>query len=183
MHSFQISDQLVYSNNNSGAAGISNGIGGVVANTSRDSRRNTDFVLLERLVSSLLESQNHNRNQPDLPSSSLYNDDRSTPILNRLRPLSRSLRMDTLKRNANNNNTSGSPTNSANIMPTIRESNGSGGNRTSSWSSDKARRILNSIANAPKRFSQSGSGSGASGGHGNDSNDEENINLTQNILN
>uniref|UniRef100_A0A336M6G2 CSON010833 protein n=1 Tax=Culicoides sonorensis TaxID=179676 RepID=A0A336M6G2_CULSO len=117
-------------------------------------KSNSDLMLLDKLVSNLLES---NEQQSERSSSSGGLRD---SIINRFRPFSRSLRLGS-KRNA---------------MPTILESNASGSsNRTNSWGSQRGRdnpvvhNVLNTIRNAPQRFSHA-------------TNKDESSSLTGNIL-
>ncbi|EAT40001.1 AAEL008241-PA [Aedes aegypti] len=126
----------------------------------RNSKNTADFKLLEKLVTSLLESQD---------SSTSGN---RGSMMQRLRPMSRSFRLPSSIRKKDSQ---GGNTGSVGPMPTIRESGGSG-HRTNSWSdrNSNVRRVLNSIANAPHRLSQSLSSDGRD--------DEERSNLTQNIL-
>nr|XP_029714610.1 uncharacterized protein LOC109621307 [Aedes albopictus]XP_029714611.1 uncharacterized protein LOC109621307 [Aedes albopictus] len=128
----------------------------------RNSKNTADLKLLEKLVTSLLESQD----------SSSTNTNRGS-MMQRLRPMSRSFRLPSSIRRKD---AQGGNTGSVGPMPTIRESGGSGGHRTNSWGdrNSNVRRVLNSIANAPHRLSQSLSPDGRD--------DEERSNLTQNIL-
>ena len=113
---------------------------------------NMDLALLDKLVTSLLEK----KVAESSPSSS------GSSTLKKLRPLSRSLsrsfRLGSLKRN-NNSNTA---------LPTIAEG-GSGSSQRSTI--DNAKSVLNTIRNAPHRFSTA-----------NDDDDESKRSLTQNIL-
>lgn len=110
-------------------------------------KSNEDLMLLDKLVSNLLENNDSN-NRGSASSGGLRNS-----IINRFRPLSRSLRLGSVRRNQH--------------MPTILESNPSSptNNQRSSHS------VLQTIRNAPQRFSQQDS-----------SNKEENSSLTKNIL-
>lgn len=121
------------------------------AASSTSSKRNSkDLALLDKLVTTLLE-----KSSPETSSPSASR----TGTLQRLRPLSRSLsrslRLGSFKRN--NNST----------LPTIAESGGSG--RRSDQTSPSVKNVINSIRNAPQRFSTA-------------NDDEESRNLTQNIL-
>ncbi|XP_049529722.1 uncharacterized protein LOC125948079 [Anopheles darlingi] len=157
-----------------------------------------DLKLLEKLVTSLLEVQGGSMGG----SGEAHADGRlhrSGSTLGRFRPISRSFRSGNSLRRRNaatgsadtgggaigNDGTAASPGGNAVgatslTMPTIQESgmdrSGSDRGRRNSWS-DRAgrdvRRVLNTIANAPHRFSQSIAGDGES---------EERSNLTQNIL-
>lgn len=115
-------------------------------------------------MTSLLEHQN-------------FNPEKNSSVLNRLRRGSHSLRLGTSSSNnlTNSFGDGGGENGGSMAMPTILETNNIG-NRTTSWSDSPinlpgVRRVLNSIANAPHRFSQ------ISGNQ-----NEENSNLTQNIL-
>jgi hypothetical protein len=107
-----------------------------VASSRRNSKSNEDYKVLEKLITNML----------DHASSGGGGDEaaRNSPKLSRLGSLSRSLRIGSFKK----------PSNSA--MPTILESQNSG---RRSWASDQSatgvKRVLNSIQNAPHRFSQS----------------------------
>ncbi|ETN61561.1 hypothetical protein AND_006761 [Anopheles darlingi] len=157
-----------------------------------------DLKLLEKLVTSLLEVHGGSM----AGSGDAHADGRlhrSGSTLGRFRPMSRSFRSGNSLRRRNagtgsadtggaaigNDGTATSPGGNAVgatslTMPTIQESgtdrSGSDRGRRNSWS-DRAgrdvRRVLNTIANAPHRFSQSIAGDGES---------EERSNLTQNIL-
>jgi hypothetical protein len=118
----------------------------------------TDIALLDKLVTSLLEK----RAEESSPSSS------GSSTLKKLRPLSRSLsrsfRLGSLKRNNNGNST----------LPTIVETLGGGGSSSNSQRSanDSAvKSVINTIRNAPQRFSTA-----------NDDDEESKRSLTQNIL-
>lgn len=130
---------------------------------SRNPKLTTDLEQLDKLVTSLLENQN-------------YNPEKNSSVLNRLRRGSHSLRLGTSSSNNFTNSCGDGGENGGSMaMPTILETNNIG-NRTTSWSDShinlpSVRRVLNSIANAPHRFSQ------ISGNQ-----NEENSNLTQNIL-
>lgn len=110
--------------------------------TASPKRNSKDIELLEKLMKNLLDQKS--------PSSTSSSPNASMSGIKKLRPLSRqlsrSLRLGSFKRN--NNNTT---------LPTISESGGSG-----------RRNVLNTIRNAPQRFSS------ADG--------EESKNLTRNIL-
>lgn len=158
-----------------------------------------DLKLLEKLVTSLLEAHGGS----STGSGDGHADGRlhrTGSTLGRFRPMSRSFRSanslrrrnagstaaDTLGGVTGNDGTTttaggnAAPGAAPGAMPTIQESGtdrgGSDRSRRSSWS-DRAgrdvRRVLNTIANAPHRFSQSLAGDGES---------EERSNLTQNIL-
>ena len=147
-----------------------------------------DLKLLEKLVTSLLETQG-SATTGDGRTDGLH---RSGSVLGRFRPMSRSFRSTGSLRRRNNDSTGassgatggqgGGVPGGEGTMPTIQESGTDRNSRRNSWN-DRAgvnvRRVLNSIANAPHRFSQSLSGGG--GGPLQD-NDEERSNLTQNIL-
>lgn len=114
-------------------------------------RNSKDLELLDKLVTTLLE-HNNSPNETSSPNAS------QSSTLQRLRPLSRSLsrslRLGSFKRNNNS------------ALPTIAESGGSG--RRSDHTNPSMRNVINTIRNAPQRFSTA--------------NDEESKNLTQNIL-
>lgn len=119
-------------------------------------KSNSDLMLLDKLVSNLLESSD-GQSSNDSSSGGLR-----SSIINRFRPLSRSLRLGS-RRNQ-----------SSSVMPTILESNPNSptNNNRSSWTSEQSpvvRNVLHTIRNAPQRFSQASKG-------------EENSSLTQNIL-
>lgn len=160
----QIAERL-FGITGAGVGASSSGAGQPTASSIRNSKNTADLKLLEKLVTSLIEAQS---------SGSSSGGASGTSKMQRLRPLSRSFRLPgSLKRKEGGGGQSGT-------MPTIRESGGSGGHRTNSWSdpNSNVRRVLSSIANAPHRFSQSlGTGGGGDG-----RNDEERSNLTQNIL-
>lgn len=124
----------------------------------------TDLEQLDKLVTSLLEHQNYN------PA------EKSGSVLNRLRRGSHSLRLgNSSSNNLTNSGGDGGENGGSMAMPTILETNNIG-NRTTSWSDRPinlpgVRRVINGIVNAPHRFSQ------ISGNQ-----NEENSNLTQNIL-
>lgn len=107
-----------------------------------------DLALLDKLVSNLLENNDGN-NRGSTSSGGLRNS-----IINRFRPLSRSLRLGSVRRNQH--------------MPTILESNPNSPTYNNKRSSQS---VLQTIRNAPQRFSQHES-----------NNKEENSSLTQNIL-
>lgn len=122
-------------------------------------KSNADIQLLDKLVSNLLETEDtgDSRNSGGLRNS----------IINRFRPLSRSLRLGSMRKN--------NP-----VMPTILESHPNSSrsqktssfvsnNETSSGGGDVVRNVLHTIRNAPQRFSQQ-------------LNKEENTSLTENIL-
>ena len=159
----KLSEVLPMSSTTSSGGTINNGSRGLSRRNSKSS--DADLVLLDKLVTQLLESRHAVE-----PSETTT----TTSIMDKFRPLSRtlsrSLRLGSFKRN---NNTT---------MPTIMETGGGGGSSgrvpSSSWSTTadsstnntlpSMKRVLNTISNAPHRFSTS--------------NDEENRNLTQNIL-
>ncbi|XP_058450007.1 uncharacterized protein LOC131429711 [Malaya genurostris] len=145
---------------------------GIPANRAsvRNSKNTADLKLLEKLVTSLLEAQdsaNRQRSTETIGGG-------SGSVMQRLRPMSRSFRLPSSIRRKDPGGLSQTG-NGAGPMPTIRELAGSG-HRTNSWGDQNSnvRRVLNSIANAPQRFSQSLAGEGRD--------DEERNNLTQNIL-
>lgn len=116
-------------------------------------RSNEDLMLLDKLVNNLLDDPNNRSSSGGLRNS----------IINRFRPLSRSLRLGSVRRTQQ--------------MPTILESNPNsptnnkrGSLGTSSGSSPVVQNVLQTIRNAPQRFSHQ------------ESNKEENKSLTQNIL-
>lgn len=117
----------------------------------RTSRSDADLALLDKLVNTLLE-----RKATESSSSSPSQSQSST--LQRLRPLSsslsRSFRMGSLKRNNNS------------ALPTIAE--GGSGRRSGHAMNPGVKNVINTIKNAPHRFSTA--------------NEEESKNLTQNIL-
>lgn len=161
--SFQIAERLF----GLSGAGSSNGSSGLPPSRSsiRNSKNTADLKLLEKLVTSLLESQDSSNRQRSGTGN-------RGSMMQRLRPMSRSFRLPSSirKKDAQRSNTG-----SVGPMPTIRESGGSG-HRTNSWGdrNSNVRRVLNSIANAPHRLSQSLTTDGRE--------DEERSNLTQNIL-
>lgn len=102
-------------------------------------------MLLDKLVSNLLESSD-GQSSNDGSSGGLR-----SSIINRFRPLSRSLRLGS-RRNQ-----------SSSVMPTILESNPNSptNNNRSSWNSEQSpvvRNVLHTIRNAPQRFSQASKG-------------------------
>lgn len=124
-------------------------------------RTNEDLMLLDKLVSNLLENNDSN-NRGSISSGGLRNS-----IINRFRPLSRSLRLGSTRRNQHSS-----------FMPTILESNpgsptnnkrGSLGNSQQS-SNPVVQNVLQTIRNAPQRFSHQ------------ERDKEENTSLTKNIL-
>uniref|UniRef100_A0A182REY6 DUF389 domain-containing protein n=1 Tax=Anopheles funestus TaxID=62324 RepID=A0A182REY6_ANOFN len=190
----EIAERLFGHGSGSGTSGVSNNggqIGNPMATAVGTSAKTTaDLKLLEKLVSSLLET--HNGSASEGRTEGLH---RSGSVLGRFRPMSRSFRSTgSLRRR--NEATGGSSGGTGSVgtgggvpggegaMPTIQESgtdrNSESRGRRNSWN-DRAggnvRRVLNSIANAPHRFSQSLSGGGPL-----QDNDEERSNLTQNIL-
>lgn len=122
-------------------------------------KSNSDLLLLDKIVSNLLESNERQSDQGSTTTGGLRDS-----IVNRFRPFSRSLRLGS-RRNA---------------MPTILESNPSSStNRTNSWGSQRGNNpvvnnVLNTLRNAPQRFSHTSSS--------NNPNKEENTSLTENIL-
>jgi hypothetical protein len=106
-----------------------------VAPSQRNSKSNEDYKVLEKLITNMLEHAGAGAGGEEV---------RDSPKLSRLGSLSRSLRIGSFKK----------PSNSA--MPTILESQNSG---RRSWASDQSatavKRMLNTIQNAPHRFSQS----------------------------
>uniref|UniRef100_A0A182PCU0 Uncharacterized protein n=1 Tax=Anopheles epiroticus TaxID=199890 RepID=A0A182PCU0_9DIPT len=143
-----------------------------------------DLKLLEKLVTSLLET--HGSSSSPVASDGLH---RSGSVLGRFRPMSRSFRSTSSLRRRNEGSgvstggtgQGGGPAGGEGTMPTIQESGTDRNSRRGSWNEragGNVRRVLNSIANAPHRFSQSLSGGGGSL----QDNDEERSNLTQNIL-
>uniref|UniRef100_A0A182SA88 Uncharacterized protein n=1 Tax=Anopheles maculatus TaxID=74869 RepID=A0A182SA88_9DIPT len=188
---FQIAERLFgHGGSGSGASGVSNN-GGQIGNpmatgVGSSTKTTADLKLLEKLVTSLLET--HNSSTTDGRTDGLH---RSGSVLGRFRPMSRSFRSTSSLRRRNDGSggasggTGGGGTpGGEGTMPTIQESgtdrNSGSRGRRNSWN-DRAggnvRRVLNSIANAPHRFSQSLSGGGPL-----QDNDEERSNLTQNIL-
>ncbi|XP_050087704.1 uncharacterized protein LOC126572431 [Anopheles aquasalis] len=176
-----------------GMAGTGGQIGNPMAASSGPGTTTTaaDLKLLEKLVTSLLEAHGGS----STGSGDGHADGRlhrSGSTLGRFRPMSRSFRSaNSLRRRNGTADTGGNDGSTATpggnavtaaslTMPTIQESgtdrSGSDRGRRNSWS-DRAgrdvRRVLNTIANAPQRFSQSIAGDGES---------EERSNLTQNIL-
>uniref|UniRef100_A0A182K6T1 Uncharacterized protein n=1 Tax=Anopheles christyi TaxID=43041 RepID=A0A182K6T1_9DIPT len=142
-----------------------------------------DIKLLEKLVTSLLETHG----SPTAASTDGLH--RSGSVLGRFHPMSRSFRSTSSlrRRNESSSAPSGGPVGQSGgvpggegTMPTIQESGTDRNSRRNSWNERagvNVRRVLNSIANAPHRFSQSLSGGGPL-----QDNDEERSNLTQNIL-
>lgn len=112
----------------------------------RSSKSDADFSLLDKLVTTLLERKAESNSSPNSSQTS---------TLQKLRPLSRSLsrslRLGSFKRSNNS------------ALPTIAE--GGSGRRSDNPS---VKNVLNTIKNAPNRFSTS--------------NDEESKTLTKNIL-
>uniref|UniRef100_A0A182YDF4 DUF389 domain-containing protein n=1 Tax=Anopheles stephensi TaxID=30069 RepID=A0A182YDF4_ANOST len=190
----EIAERL-FGGSGSGTAGVSNNggqIGNPMATAVGSSTKTTaDLKLLEKLVTSLLETHG-NSSGTDGRAEGLH---RSGSVLGRFRPMSRSFRSTSSLRRRNEAPTGasggtggGGPGGGApggeGTMPTIQESgtdrNSGSRGRRNSWNDrgGNVRRVLNSIANAPHRFSQSLSG----GGPLQDNDDEERSNLTQNIL-
>ncbi|CAO1377115.1 unnamed protein product [Diamesa tonsa] len=156
----ELSEVLPMSSTKPNGSTINNGSSGLSRRNSKSS--DADLVLLDKLVTQLLET----RHAAEPAETSTRTSSMFRPLS---RALSRSLRLGSFKRN---NNTT---------MPTIMETGGGGGSGrvpSSSWSTTadsstnntlpSMKRVLNTISNAPHRFSTS--------------NDEENRNLTQNIL-
>ncbi|XP_053677770.1 uncharacterized protein LOC128727848 [Anopheles nili] len=195
----EISERLFGHGSGASAQGLPPGASGAVGGT--NSKTTADLKLLEKLVTSLLEAHGGSSGEgsPGRPGdgSGLH---RSGSLLGRFRPMSRSFRStNSLRRRAadgtghstgvgvgsgtGTTSVTGGEMATGGLMPTIQESGtdrGSDRGRRNSWterSSGNVRRVLNSIANAPHRFSQS-LGGGVSG----QDNDEERSNLTQNIL-
>ncbi|XP_026481684.1 uncharacterized protein LOC113388527 [Ctenocephalides felis] len=129
----------------SSASGTGQGSGGALATPGalRNSTVN-DLAALDKLITTLLQTQQQNR---------------STPMLNRIRPQSRSLR--------SNSSTTNSTGNSSGQLPTIPENL----RRPGSWSE----RALKTLANAPHRLSASLRGDS-------NANDDEGDRLTMNAL-
>jgi hypothetical protein len=117
-----------------------------VPGSRRNSKSKEDYKVLEKLITTMLENAGDN------------SEARNSPKLSRLGSLSRSLRIGSFKRNTNA------------AMPTILESQNSGRRSWSAEQSEGVKRVLNTIQNAPHRFSQS------------HQRDEETTNLTTNIL-
>lgn len=136
---FQLSEVLPITTSQLGNSGS--------ATSKRTSRSEADLVLLDKLVTSLLE-----RKTTESSSSSPNSSQSST--LRRLRPLSSSFRLGSLKRNNNS------------ALPTIAE--GGSGRRSDHTLNPGVKNVINAIKNAPHRFSTA--------------NEEESRNLTQNIL-
>lgn len=149
-----------------GTSGVT--IGGSPSSGSlRNSRiAGPDLAVLDKLVTSILQRQQQ-------PASAI-----SPQKLIQLRSMSRGSRSDSLKRmspSGDGNGAEGGGGGSG--MPTILETNNIGANRTS-WSGRSnnvpaVRQIINTITNAPHRFSLEGGGGG--GG-------DEKAQLTRNIL-
>lgn len=164
-------------------AGIGNGaatiVGGSPTNLTaiRNSKLNADLGALDLMVTTLLERHNNQQLQQQQSTKELGRS-ASNSALNRLKSFSfrrRSSKVPTSNGvsddgfGANVNDDSGGP---SATMPTIMETNG---NMTTM--SDRpnnvttgVRQIINTITNAPHRFSHSSA------------RDEENTNLTQNML-
>ncbi|XP_052866240.1 uncharacterized protein LOC128272465 [Anopheles cruzii] len=165
-----------------------------------------DLKLLEKLVTSLLEAHGSGTDGPSGQGGRTEGLHRSgSGVLGRFRPMSRSFRSpgSLRRRQAESNQstvgdgngtvtgTGETGSQAGGTMPTIQETGtdrtGSDhGQRRNSWS-DRAgrdvRRVLNSIANAPHRFSHSlASGSNAAGDGPLLGDDEEGANMTQNVL-
>ncbi|XP_035915064.1 uncharacterized protein LOC118513434 isoform X2 [Anopheles stephensi] len=192
----EIAERL-FGGSGSGTAGVSNN-GGQIGNpmatgVGSSTKTTADLKLLEKLVTSLLETHG-NSSATDGRAEGLH---RSGSVLGRFRPMSRSFRSTSSLRRRNEAPTGasdgtgggglgggGGAPGGEGTMPTIQESgtdrNSGSRGRRNSWNDrgGNVRRVLNSIANAPHRFSQSLSG----GGPLQDNDDEERSNLTQNIL-
>ena len=134
---FQLSEVLPITTSQTGNSGS--------ASSKRTSRSEADLALLDKLVTSLLERKTTESSSPNSSQSS---------TLRRLRPLSSSFRLGSLKRNNNS------------ALPTIAE--GGSGRRSDHTLNPGVKNVINAIKNAPHRFSTA--------------NEEENRNLTQNIL-
>uniref|UniRef100_A0A182MF59 Uncharacterized protein n=1 Tax=Anopheles culicifacies TaxID=139723 RepID=A0A182MF59_9DIPT len=193
----EIAERLFGHGSGSATSGVTNN-GGQIGNpmataTGSSTKTTADLKLLEKLVTSLLET--HNSPASDGRTEGLH---RSGSVLGRFRPMSRSFRSTGSLRRRNEGTVGssggtgggstgggggGGPGNEG-AMPTIQESgtdrNSESRGGRNSWNEragGNVRRVLNSIANAPHRFSQSLSGGGPL-----QDNDEERSNLTQNIL-
>ncbi|KFB49214.1 AGAP009795-PA-like protein [Anopheles sinensis] len=188
----EIGDRLFGHGAGSGAQGMST-TGGQIGNPMANHRSSgpkttADLKLLEKLVTTLLET--HNSQGAEGAGGRGDGVHRSGSVLGRFRPMSRSFRTtNSLRRrtegtgaNANGSSlagtaASGSEGTGGGLMPTIQESStdrNSDRGRRNSWNerAGNVRRVLNTIANAPQRFSQSLA----------QDNEEERSNLTQNIL-
>ncbi|XP_058058489.1 uncharacterized protein LOC131209435 [Anopheles bellator] len=188
----------------SGTSGPAGQIGNPMATGGPGSPKTTaDLKLLEKLVTSLLEA--HGGSGIDGQGGRTEGLHRSgSGVLGRFRPMSRSFRSPgSLRRRhaGSNQSTSGggsvavtgtgeTGSQAGGTMPTIQETGtdrtGSDRGRRNSWS-DRAgrdvRRVLNSIANAPHRFSHSLASGSNGGGEGPLlGDDEEGANMTQNVL-
>lgn len=126
-----------------------------------------DLAVLDKLVTSILQRQQQ-------PASAI-----SPHKLIQLRSMSRGSRSDSLRRMSPGGDGTGveGGGGGASGMPTILETNNIGANRTS-WSGGRSnnvpavRQIINTITNAPHRFSLEGGGGGG----------DENAKLTRNML-
>uniref|UniRef100_A0A182WGN0 Uncharacterized protein n=1 Tax=Anopheles minimus TaxID=112268 RepID=A0A182WGN0_9DIPT len=190
-----IAERLFGHGSGSATSGVSNNggqIGNPMATAAGSNTKTTaDLKLLEKLVTSLLET--HNSSASDGRTEGLH---RSGSVLGRFRPMSRSFRSTGSLRRRNEStvgpaggtgvggSSGGGVPGNEGAMPTIQESgtdrNSESRGQRNSWNEragGNVRRVLNSIANAPHRFSQSLSGGGPL-----QDNDEERSNLTQNIL-
>uniref|UniRef100_A0A182NBV5 Uncharacterized protein n=1 Tax=Anopheles dirus TaxID=7168 RepID=A0A182NBV5_9DIPT len=161
----------------------------MAAGTGTASKTTADLKLLEKLVTSLLEAHNGPAaGDGQAGRSGGEGLHRAGSVLGRFRPMSRSFRTTSSLRRRNEgppSTASGAAAGGAGApggegtMPTIQESGTD--QQRGSWNPTGAggnvRRVLNSIANAPHRFSQSLGGPLQS-----DADDEERSNLTQNIL-
>lgn len=131
----------------------------------RNSKLGADLNVLDKLVTSILER--HERAKKT-----------TSPKLQRLKSsMSRSRNSSTRRTPlTSNEHVNGAACSQQSAMPTILEKNNNSQSRaTTSWSEltnnvPGVRQIINTIANAPQRFS-----------HG-EHNDEENTNLTNNML-
>lgn len=110
-------------------------VGGIVTAAKRTSKSDAELVLLDKLVTTLLE---RNAEASSSPSSSQNSSAKGLRPLSRA--LSRSFRMGSMKRNNNS------------ALPTIAES-GASGRRSDLTLNPGVRNVLSSIRNAPQRFS------------------------------
>lgn len=171
MYVFQLTQRLALSSAGTGGSGIAGGIDATV----RHSKLSTDMVALDKLVSALLERQQHSdSNKP-----------RSASKLNPLKSLSfrhrRSYARPPSFDNTRSVDVDGSTSLGMQSMPTILEGRSVGTNSNETNSTELRRHsnvrtsvqhIVNTIKNAPHRFSHGGGG-GTS---------DESKNLTQNVL-
>lgn len=149
----------------------------------RNSKLIPDLAMLDKLVSSIIQRQQQQQtqiksSQKPLGSSSLRRRSR-TDSMKRRSPGEVSETGGLFLSGLNTGSGNNAATTSV-AMPTILETNmvGHNGGNRSSWSSDGrvnnipgVRQIINTITNAPHRFSQGGF-----------QQDEENTNLTNNML-